>query len=276
MKHYISTQKIYNRVPNNLWVKCPYCKANLYKKKILPFFECPNCHYDFRLKAVKKIKLYTKQFTPINNDLKVSLKKIRFPKYAEKLMDGKKKTNLNDAILTGIGNIKGFKVAIGILDPYFIMGSMGTIVGDKLVQLFNIATNKNLPVILLISSGGARMQEGILSLIQMIKVSKAVIQHSKKGLFYLSILCDPTMGGVSASFAFQADVILAEPHARIGFAGPKIIKSVSSEKFPKDFQKAEDLMKHGLVDNVIGRSQQLDLIVNLLKIHAKQGYNKYE
>ena len=175
-------------------------------------------------------------------------------------------------MLTGEATINQQPVAIGIMDSNFIMGSMGTVVGEKITRLFERALAKNLPVVLFTASGGARMQEGIFSLMQMAKISAAVKRHSEAGLFYLTVLTDPTTGGVTASFAMEGDVILAEPQALIGFAGRRVIEQTIRQELPEDFQKAEFLLEHGFVDQIVPRTQLRERISQLLKLHTTKGW----
>ena len=171
-------------------------------------------------------------------------------------------------MLTGTALIKGQKVALGIMDSNFIMASMGSVVGEKITRLFELATKEHLPVVLFTASGGARMQEGIVSLMQMAKVSAAVQRHSKAGLFYLTVLTDPTTGGVTASFAMEGDIIMAESQALVGFAGRRVIESTVREQLPDDFQKAEFLQEHGFVDLIVERSQIRATVGQLLALHG--------
>mgnify|MGYP002236777294 FL=1 len=180
---------------------------------------------------------------------------LNFPNYKKKLAAVREMTGLDEAVLTGTALIKGQKVALGIMDSNFIMASMGSVVGEKITRLFEFATNEKLPVVLFTASGGARMQEGIVSLMQMAKISAAVQRHSKEKLFYLTVLTDPTTGGVTASFAMEGDIIMAESQALVGFAGRRVIESTVREKLPDDFQKAEFLQEHGFVDLIVERSQ---------------------
>ena len=178
---------------------------------------------------------------------------LNFPGYLEKLKNARK-TGLDEAVLTGEATIEGQAVAIGIMDANFIMGSMGTIVGEKITRLFERATEKHLPVVIFTASGGARMQEGIFSLMQMAKISAALQRHNKAGLLYLTVLTDPTTGGVTASFAMDGDIILAEPQSLIGFAGRRVIEQTIRQELPDDFQKAEFLLEHGFVDQIVPRN----------------------
>ena len=193
---------------------------------------------------------------------------LNFPNYKKKLAAVREMTGLDEAVLTGTALIKGQKVALGIMDSNFIMASMGSVVGENITRLFEFATNEKLPVVLFTASGGARMQEGIVSLMQMAKISAAVQRHSKEKLFYLTVLTDPTTGGVTASFAMEGDIIMAESQALVGFAGRRVIESTVREKLPDDFQKAEFLQEHGFVDLIVERSQIRATVGQLLALHG--------
>ena len=182
------------------------------------------------------------------------------------------KTGLHEAVLTGKATIQGIPFIIGVMDPNFIMGRMGTIVGEKITRLFERATKESLPVVLFTASGGARMQEGIFSLMQMAKISAAVKRHSNEGLFYLTVLTDPTTGGVTASFAMEGDIILAEPQSLIGFAGRRVIEQTIKQELPEDFQKAEFLLSHGFVDQIVPRMELKQKIHTLLELHTQKGW----
>lgn len=194
---------------------------------------------------------------------------LKFPDYRKKLAQIRQETGLDEAVITGTALIKGEKVALGIMDSNFIMASMGTVVGEKITRLFEFATFEELPVVLFTASGGARMQEGIMSLMQMAKVSAAVKRHSMAGLFYLTILTDPTTGGVTASFAMEGDIILAEPQSLVGFAGRRVIENTVREDLPEDFQKAEFLLEHGFVDAIVRRRELPDMISRLVRLHGR-------
>ena len=194
---------------------------------------------------------------------------LHFPGYQKKLATMREKTGLDEAVVTGTALIKGQTVALGIMDSNFIMASMGTVVGEKITRLFEYATVEQLPVILFTASGGARMQEGIMSLMQMAKISAAVKRHSNAGLFYLTILTDPTTGGVTASFAMEGDIILAEPQSLVGFAGRRVIENTVRESLPEDFQKAEFLLEHGFVDAIVKRRDLPDTIASLVRLHGR-------
>lgn len=260
-------------VPDNLWAKCPRCKRTLYTKEMGAEKVCPHCGYNFRISAWERIALTIdeKSLEEWDTDVKTE-DPLNFPDYLEKIASVQEKTGLHEAVLTGEATINQQPVAIGIMDSNFIMGSMGTVVGEKITRLFERALAKNLPVVLFTASGGARMQEGIFSLMQMAKISAAVKRHSEAGLFYLTVLTDPTTGGVTASFAMEGDVILAEPQALIGFAGRRVIEQTIRQELPEDFQKAEFLLEHGFVDQIVPRTQLKERISQLLKLHTIKGW----
>lgn len=256
-------------VPDELFSKCPACKEILYKKDLGLEKNCQHCSYNFRITAQERLALtvddasFEELFTGIETK-----NPLDFPNYLEKLAATRQKTGLDEAVLTGKATIGGQPVALGIMDSHFIMASMGTVVGEKITRLFELATEEKLPVVLFTASGGARMQEGIMSLMQMAKISAAVKRHSNAGLFYLTVLTDPTTGGVTASFAMEGDIILAEPQTLVGFAGRRVIESTVRENLPDDFQKAEFLQEHGFVDAIVKRQDLPATISRLLRMHG--------
>ena len=256
-------------VPDELFSKCPGCKHIIYQKDLGAERVCPSCGYTFRISAFERLSLTVDQgsFEELFTGIETT-DPLHFPNYREKLAETRAKTGLDEAVLTGTASIKGQKTALGIMDSNFIMASMGTVVGEKITRLFEYATEHKLPVVLFTASGGARMQEGIMSLMQMAKTSAAVQRHSKAGLFYLTVLTDPTTGGVTASFAMEGDIILAEAQALVGFAGRRVIESTVREKLPDDFQKAEFLLEHGFVDAIVKRGELRDRIATLLSFHG--------
>ncbi|MDR0922628.1 MAG: acetyl-CoA carboxylase, carboxyltransferase subunit beta [Lactobacillales bacterium] len=262
-------------VPDELFAKCPNCKQVIYLKDLGVEKVCPYCSYNFRLGAWERLSLVVdeKSFEEWNNDLK-TVDPLNFPEYQEKLSLMKERTGLDEAVLTGKAALNGTPIAIGIMDSNFIMGSMGTIVGEKLTCLFEEATSQKLPVILFTASGGARMQEGILSLMQMAKVSAAVRKHSEAGLLYITVLTDPTTGGVTASFAMEGDIILAEPQTLVGFAGRRVIEQTMKTDLPENFQKAEFLLEHGFVDAIIPRPEMKQRLSTIIKLHVGEGWSK--
>lgn len=256
-------------VPDELFSKCPACKVILYKNDLGLEKTCQHCSYNFRITAQERLALtvddgsFEELFTGIE-----TTNPLDFPNYLEKLAATRQKTGLDEAVLTGKATIGGQPVALGIMDSHFIMASMGTVVGEKITRLFELATEEKLPVVLFTASGGARMQEGIMSLMQMAKISAAVKRHSNAGLFYLTVLTDPTTGGVTASFAMEGDIILAEPQTLVGFAGRRVIESTVRENLPDDFQKAEFLQEHGFVDAIVKRQDLPATISRLLRMHG--------
>ncbi|AZR98307.1 acetyl-CoA carboxylase subunit beta [Streptococcus suis] len=256
-------------VPDELFSKCPACKEILYKKDLGLEKTCQHCFYNFRITAQERLALTvdTGSFEELFTGIETK-NPLDFPNYLEKLAATRQKTGLDEAVLTGKATIGGQPVALGIMDSHFIMASMGTVVGEKITRLFELATEEQLPVVLFTASGGARMQEGIMSLMQMAKISAAVKRHSNAGLFYLTVLTDPTTGGVTASFAMEGDIILAEPQTLVGFAGRRVIESTVRENLPDDFQKAEFLQEHGFVDAIVKRQDLPATISRLLRMHG--------
>ncbi|MDG4517424.1 acetyl-CoA carboxylase, carboxyltransferase subunit beta, partial [Streptococcus suis] len=256
-------------VPDELFSKCPACKVILYKNDLGLEKTCQHCSYNFRITAQERLALtvddgsFEELFAGIE-----TTNPLDFPNYLEKLAATRQKTGLDEAVLTGKATIGGQPVALGIMDSHFIMASMGTVVGEKITRLFELAIEERLPVVLFTASGGARMQEGIMSLMQMAKISAAVKRHSNAGLFYLTVLTDPTTGGVTASFAMEGDIILAEPQTLVGFAGRRVIESTVRENLPDDFQKAEFLQEHGFVDAIVKRQDLPATISRLLRMHG--------
>ncbi len=256
-------------VPDELFAKCPGCKKTIYTNDLGPAKTCPHCHYNFRISAQERLSItidegsFNELFTGIQTK-----NPLNFPGYEDKIVEAKAKTGLDEAVLTGTAEIEGRPFALAIMDSNFIMASMGTVVGEKITRLFEHAIKHHLPVVVFTASGGARMQEGIMSLMQMAKISAAVKRHSNAGLFYLTILTDPTTGGVTASFAMEGDIILAEPQTLVGFAGRRVIESTVRETLPDDFQKAEFLQEHGFVDAIVMRQELRQTIAKLLVFHG--------
>ncbi len=246
-------------VPAGLWTKCPGCQHVVFNKSLRDNYSiCPKCNYHFILSAQERIEqlIDSKTFKEINGDLQ-SLDPLHFAgvrPYPEKIRQDQKKTGLKEACLTGEGKIHGIPVAFGVTDSRFIMGSMGSVVGEKITRLVEYAVENKLPVVIVSGSGGgARMYEGALSLMQMAKTSAALSRLEKTRHPFISVLTNPTMGGVMASFASLGDVILAEPRALLGFAGPRVIEQTIRQKLPTDFQTSEFLLQHGMIDKVVDR-----------------------
>ena len=251
-------------------VACGSCKKSFFQSDLEDnYFECPKCSTYFRASSRNRIKHITDEnsFKELFDDLK-SENVLDFPEYSDKLKKAVEQSGEQEAVICGEAKIEGFSACLFIMDPNFMMGSMGTIVGEKITLLFEYAIEKKLPVIGFTVSGGARMQEGILSLMQMAKTSCAIKAHSLRGLLYIAVLCDPTTGGVTASFAMLADIILAEPKALIGFAGPRVIEQTIRQKLPAGFQKSEFLLEKGFIDKIVPRKEQREVVGTLLKIHA--------
>ena len=256
------------QIPDDLMARCPKCHKVYFTKQKPEDYCCMHCHHHLPFPAMERIDWLVDEgsFQEINADL-WNDNPLGFPKYSEKLAKLQEATGLKEAIVTGTGRLDGHDLALGVMDSRFVMASMGTAVGEKLVQLFDLATAQGLPVVLYIASGGARMQEGILSLMQMAKVSQAVARHSAAGGFYCAVLTHPTTGGVTASFAMQGDVILAEPDATVGFAGKRVIEQTLRKPLPDDFQAAETVLGYGFIDQIVPRDRQKRLLAQLLTIH---------
>ena len=258
-------------IPDELWVKCPVCKNVMLSSDLEENYKvCPKCSYHFRIPARQRIEMTVDEgtFSEFDADM-MSSNIIDFPEYTRKLKNAKINSGENESVITGICEIGGQKTVIAVMNSQFMMGSMGTVTGEKITRAFEYATENRLPVVIFTVSGGARMQEGILSLMQMVKTSGAVKLHSDKGLLYITVLTDPTTGGVTASFAMEGDIILSEPHALIGFAGPRVIEQTIRQKLPKDFQSAEFLLEKGFVDAVVERKNMKDTLAKLLKLHSE-------
>jgi acetyl-CoA carboxylase carboxyl transferase beta subunit len=251
-------------------VDCPGCRQKLEIPELREgYYVCPRCGYSHKMSVRGRIDMIldAESFRELDARLE-SRDPLGFPGYAEKLEQAKAASGENEAVVTGVGSLEGIPCAFFAMEPGFMMGSMGAAVGEKLTRLFERALKDKLPVVGFTISGGARVQEGILSLMQMAKVSGAVRRHSDAGLLYLVVLCDATTGGVAASFAMQADIILAEPGALIGFAGPRVIEMTTRQKLPEGFQRAEFQLDKGFVGKLCKRPEQRGLLCLLLKMHG--------
>ena len=247
---------------------CPNCRKAIPLSKLWANdLVCP-CGYHFRMKARQRIKLVTdkESFRELFADIR-SCDPLDFPGYTKKLETVTDVSGEKEAVICGTAAIDHIPCALFVMEPYFMMGSMGSAVGEKVTRLFEYATTHRLPVIGYTVSGGARMQEGLLALMQMAKTSAAVKRHSDAGLLYVAVLTDPTTGGVTASFAMEADIILAEPGATVGFAGARVIEQTTRKQLPKEFQKAEFLLHHGFIDRVVSRPAQKKLLTDILQLH---------
>ena len=255
--------------PEGLWLKCPKCGEVVYRDDVKAHgYVCPKCEGYFRIGTRTRVRMVadTGTFQEWFTDLETE-NPLEYPGYEEKIADLQEKTKLHEAVTVGKCMVNGLETVLGVCDARFLMGSMGYVVGEKITRAFERATEEKLPVVLFTSSGGARMQEGIVSLMQMAKTSAAIRKHSEAGLFYLPILTDPTTGGVTASFAMLGDVILAEPGALIGFAEPRVIAQTIGQKLPEGFQRAEFLVEKGIIDGVVERQELKETVWKLLKIH---------
>ena len=256
-------------VPEGLWEKCPNCQKTIYSKDLGKDKVCPHCAYNFRIPAYERISSIVDEGTFDEwNALMPEENPLAFPGYENKLKIAKEKTGLDEAVITGAAFINKHKVALCVMDSNFIMASMGKVVGEKLTRAFERATVEKLPIIVFTASGGARMQEGIMSLMQMAKVSVAVSNHSKAGFLYITVLTDPTTGGVTASFAMQGDIILAETGATVGFAGKRVIEQTIKAKLPEGFQTAEKVLENGFIDKIVARKDLRRALQHLLLLHA--------
>lgn len=256
------------------WVKCDSCKEILYKEDVHKNYSvCPNCGKHFRISARRRLEQIVDEntFEEMDSNLQTT-DPLQFEGYTKKIALLQEKTKINEAVKTGIGKINGEQAVIAIMDGNFLMGSMGCVVGEKITRAIETAIEKRLPLIMFCVSGGARMQEGIISLMQMAKTSSALAKLDDAGLLYISVLTDPTTGGVTASFAMLGDIILAEPDALIGFAGPRVIKQTLKQKLPEGFQRSEFLLEHGFIDKIVTRKDMKDTLSQILKLH-KGGNN---
>lgn len=249
---------------------CPACEHQALREDFArAYFVCPKCGHHLRMSARQRLAIVADQgtFQEMNDHLS-SVDFLQFPGYAGKLEEARKKSGETEAVITGICEISGVAAALFIMEPNFMMGSMGSVVGEKITRLFEEATAKQLPVVGFSASGGARMQEGLTSLMQMAKTSAAARRHSDAGLFYLSVLTDPTSGGVTASFAMEGDVIISEPGALVAFAGPRVIEGTIRKKLPEGFQRAETVLAQGFLDQIVNRRNIKAYLRRILALHG--------
>ena len=256
-------------IPIGKWLKCEKCHEIIYKDTVRSNLNiCPNCGHYFRMHIGKRIELVIDEGTYKRFDLNIeTTNPLDLEDYPKKLAALREKTNLEEAVACGTGKIKGEDVVICIMDSGFLMGSMGAVVGEKITYSIEQAIQLKLPLIIFAVSGGARMQEGIISLMQMAKTTAALTKLDEAGLLYISVLTDPTYGGVTASFASLGDIILAEPGAMIGFAGPRVIEQTIGESLPEGFQTAEFLLEHGFIDKIVAREEMKDTLYQLIQYH---------
>jgi acetyl-CoA carboxylase carboxyl transferase subunit beta len=257
--------------PEGLWVKCEGCKEIIYKKEIEKNLKvCPKCNYHFRISARERLKLLVDDGSFIETDENlVSIDPLHFKDsltYKDRIKENRKKSGLKEAIISGDASIKGHPVCLIIMDFSFMGGSMGSVVGEKVSRAIERAIDKEQPLIAICSSGGARMQEGIFSLMQMAKVSAAIGKLKETRIPYISVLSDPTFGGVTASFATLGDIIIAEPKSLIGFAGPRVIEQTIKQPLPDEFQRADFLLEHGLIDMVVERKGLKETLARILDL----------
>lgn len=273
----IKKREIKNIRPNNKvdipvgkWIKCDGCKEILYKENVKENNSiCPLCGYSFRLSSRRRVEQIIDADTFEEFDLHIdTVNPLGLEEYEHKISVLREKTKIEEAVKCGIGEINTQKVIVCVMDSNFLMGSMGSVVGEKLTYSIEKAIELKLPVVIFCASGGARMQEGIISLMQMAKVTEALSKLDKAGLLYISVLTDPTYGGVTASFAMLGDIVLAEPGAMIGFAGQRVIEQTIGENLPESFQTAEFLLEHGFIDKIVERSMLKDTISNLIRLNC--------
>lgn len=257
-------------VPEGMFVKCGNCAQTIYTEDLEKNNHvCPKCGYNLRLGARQRIEMIVDagSFQEWNGDL-ATMNPLKFPKYEEKLKAQREKTGLQEAVVTGLAKIHNQSLALAVCDSRFLMGSMGEAVGEKIARMVEKATEDKLPVVIFACSGGARMQEGIVSLMQMAKTAAALKKHSEAGGLYVSVLTDPTTGGVTASFAMLGDIILAEPGALIGFAGPRVIEQTIGQKLPEGFQRSEFLLEKGLIDGIVKRGELKEVLSEIIHMHT--------
>jgi len=259
------------KIPEGLWVKCDGCKEIVYKKEIEKnLMVCPKCNYHFRISSRERLKLLVDEgsFVEADENL-ISIDPLHFKdsiSYKDRLRENQKKSGLKEAVISGDASIKGYPVSLVIMDFSFMGGSMGSVVGEKVARAAERALEKKQPFVAVSSSGGARMQEGIFSLMQMAKCSAAIGKLKDNGILYISVLCDPTFGGVTASFATLGDIIIGEPKSLIGFAGPRVIEQTINQPLPDDFQRADFLLDHGLIDMVLERKTLRETLAKLFEL----------
>jgi acetyl-CoA carboxylase carboxyl transferase subunit beta len=265
----IPSERAKQDIPEGIMTKCPSCRTIMYTKELKKnLYVCDSCGFHHRMNAFDRIESLLDPGTFVELDKGMTTEDpLSFPTYREKVEADRKKTNLNEAIVTGEGTMNGFPLVIGVMDARFRMGSMGSVVGEKITRAIERAIENKQPFLLFSASGGARMQEGVLSLMQMAKTSAALERLDRVGGLFISVMTHPTTGGVSASFASLGDYNFAEPGALIGFAGRRIIEQTIREELPNDFQTAEFLLKHGQLDRVIPRSEMKDTLTKILDIH---------
>ncbi|WP_257346563.1 acetyl-CoA carboxylase, carboxyltransferase subunit beta [Pseudalkalibacillus decolorationis] len=269
----IPSERLKQDVPEGIMTKCPECKAIMTTKELNKALKvCISCGHHFRMTAQERIGITVDNdtFEELYQGMKTE-NPLDFPDYLERIEKDRTKTGINEAVVTGKGSVGGNPVVLAVMDAHFRMGSMGSVVGEKITRAIELATEERKPFLIFTASGGARMQEGVLSLMQMAKTSVALRRHHEEGLLFISIMTHPTTGGVSASFASVGDYNFAEPRALIGFAGRRIIEQTIRQDLPDDFQTSEFLLKHGQLDGVIHRSKLTSTLTTILDIHQTGG-----
>ncbi|MDD2370880.1 MAG: acetyl-CoA carboxylase, carboxyltransferase subunit beta [Firmicutes bacterium] len=258
-------------IPDNLFIKCPDCGEKLYTEEVKENLNtCKYCEHNFRIGNVDRLKLIADKdsFKEMDKNM-TSVNTLDYPGYLEKIKGYQKSSGITEGVVTGTCTIEGIKVVIGIMDSNFMMGSMGSVVGEKVTRAIELATKEKLPLIIFTASGGARMQEGIISLMQMAKTSSAIKRFSDAGGLYISVITDPTTGGVTASFAMLGDIIIGEKGALIGFAGKRVIEQTIKQKLPDEFQTVEFLQDHGFIDKIVARKDMKNLLSRILILHQE-------
>jgi acetyl-CoA carboxylase carboxyl transferase subunit beta len=254
-----------------MWTRCNNCRRILYKQDIVENFSvCPSCNFHFRLSAKERLRLLFDKgkYTTYDENI-YPLDPLEFKdtqKYSDRLKENREKTDLPDAVINTFGTIGGLKVLMSVMDFSFMGGSMGSVVGEKITRALERALKEKLPIIIISCSGGARMQEGVLSLMQLMKTSSAIARLESAGIPFISVITDPTTGGTTASYAMLGDINIAEPNALIGFAGPRVIEQTIKEKLPKGFQRSEFLLRHGMLDKVVERRDLRDYLIRALRL----------
>ena len=269
--HWLKRRKVKEKkeIPDHIFKQCESCQQSIpYFSLIENNYICPRCHYHFKISARQRIRTLIDEGTWKELFEKETTPKQSFPGYEEKLIKARQMTGMNEAVICGYGKIHQSKVVLCVMDSHFMMGSMGKTVGEKICKSVEFAMKKKLPLIISCASGGARMQEGIDSLMQMAKVSSALKRFSNQGGLYISLLTHPTTGGVSASFAMLGDIIISEPQAMIGFAGKRVIQDTIKQELPEGFQTAEFLLDKGFLDMIVDRTELKDVLSDLLKLHG--------
>lgn len=281
-REYVTVNRVYldnksiPNIPDGKWINCNKCKNIIYTEDLQRNHNvCINCGFHFKISSKERVEQIFDEnsFTYLFEDI-ISKNPLDFDGYEDKLKINREKSELNEAVITGVGSINSNKVATAIMDSNFMMGSMGSAVGEKITRVIEYATENKLPLIIFTASGGARMQEGIFSLMQMAKTSAAISKHDKEGLLYISVITNPTTGGVTASFAMLGDIIISEPNSIIGFAGRRVIENTINEKLPEDFQSAEFALEKGLIDSIVKRKDLRGYLSKILSLHEVMEYAK--